>query len=196
MRQLPFAILALTSAIVATTVIIGWNYANDYLRGAINASKVKERGERQMLGELFLEATMGPYPGEPADPNARVEGTVTAVFRPGVHGSLTLQYNLRGLPHTLCECCGIHIHDGKSCEDHAFVGDHYWNPDVIAGDVWNKEHNACYTTQGDTGFSTGSFGLYTGHGYDDNKFHAVVVHNNLGQRIGCGTLYPTTQNSF
>jgi Cu/Zn superoxide dismutase len=151
--------------------------------------------ERELKGEYKLIANIQNYPDlSEAYTNNAVEprGTVEFVF----HGkSFMARADLSGL-EAYCFDCGIHIHEGTSCDSHDAVGDHYWRHDDPAvethGDPWQLEsgvRRAVYMTDGVGKTPPGHrFSLYSGYGFEMNEGHAVVVHARDGTRIGCGVL--------
>ncbi len=37
---------------------------------------------------------------------------------------------------TAANCCGVHIHVGKTCSDATAIGGHFWNSDNLSTDPW------------------------------------------------------------
>ena len=151
--------------------------------------------ERELKGEYVLTATINNYPDLSeiyTDSGVEPRGTIEFIF----HGkSFMARANLSGLEAD-CVNCGIHIHEGKSCDTYDAVGDHYWRHDDPAfetnGDPWQIEsgvRRAVYTSDGVGNTLPGHhFSLYSGYGFEMNEGHAVVVHARDGTRIGCGVL--------
>ena len=151
--------------------------------------------ERELKGEYILTATINNYPDLSeiyTDSGVEPRGTIEFIF----HGkSFMARANLSGLEAD-CVNCGIHIHEGKSCDTYDTVGDHYWRHDDPAfetnGDPWQIEsgvRRAVYTSDGVGNTLPGHhFSLYSGYGFEMNEGHAVVVHARDGTRIGCGVL--------
>ena len=151
--------------------------------------------ERELKGEYVLTATINNYPDLSeiyTDSAVEPRGTIEFIF----HGkSFMARANLSGLEAD-CVNCGIHIHEGKSCDTYDAVGDHYWRHDDPAfetnGDPWQIEsgvRRAVYTSDGVGNTLPGHhFSLYSGYGFEMNEGHAVVVHARDGTRIGCGVL--------
>ena len=151
--------------------------------------------ERGLKGEYILTATINNYPDLSeiyTDSGVEPRGTIEFIF----HGkSFMARANLSGLEAD-CVNCGIHIHEGKSCDAYDAVGDHYWRHDDPAfetnGDPWQIEsgvRRAVYTSDGVGNTLPGHhFSLYSGYGFEMNEGHAVVVHARDGTRIGCGVL--------
>ncbi len=104
---------------------------------------------------------------------------------------IEIEMNVSGLD-SLCmpsnvNGCGIHIHEGVSCESSDKVKGHYWSNNVLGnGDPWA---NITYTTN-EAGLSGGSVILAGGNGYsaDENDGHSIVIHDLNGTKIGCGIL--------
>lgn len=83
--------------------------------------------------------------------------------------------------------CGIHIHEGDSCENSAAVKGHYWNIGLLGSeDPWA---NITYKTNGD-GFSEDALILPGGNGYSaqENYGHSIVIHDQYGTKVACGLL--------
>merc|ERR1719506_3380529 len=58
-------------------------------------------------------------------------------------GNAYLTYQLAGLedackstPEGVGNACGIHIHEGKTCDDASAVGGHYYDTDSLDADPW------------------------------------------------------------
>lgn len=134
-----------------------------------------------------LRADLGAYPGY--DGEYEVTGTVRVNFlgnpEPGIR-FIRFFYDLEGLEAD-CERCGIHIHAGTSCDTPDGPLGHGWNSDKV-NDMWLDEYGAVYNSDGG-GRAEGDFYLTNGFGIEDNVGHAVVVHGQSGNRLGCGILY-------
>lgn len=83
-----------------------------------------------------------------------------------------------------CETCGIHIHEGTSCETVALQKGHYW---TVGGDPWTTAGGAIYTSNYN-GKGKANFMLDAGTTYEDNIGKVVVVHDMDGLRYACGVL--------
>eukprot|EP00568_Trieres_chinensis_P003599 CAMPEP_0183307130 /NCGR_PEP_ID=MMETSP0160_2-20130417/16359_1 /TAXON_ID=2839 ORGANISM="Odontella Sinensis, Strain Grunow 1884" /NCGR_SAMPLE_ID=MMETSP0160_2 /ASSEMBLY_ACC=CAM_ASM_000250 /LENGTH=314 /DNA_ID=CAMNT_0025470651 /DNA_START=58 /DNA_END=1002 /DNA_ORIENTATION=- len=128
-----------------------------------------------------LRAKMGKYPNYMGD--LMVEGGVKVEF---YHDdTFSFVYKIKGLPAD-CTNCGIHIHQGVSCDTHDEVMGHGWNS-LVVRDLWTKAGGAIYSSDG-KGEARGHFNLYNGYGYEENKGHAVVIHIGDGTRVACGQL--------
>lgn len=160
------------------------------------ASDSSTNEERELKGDYVLTATIGNYPDLSetyTDSGVEPRGTIEFIF----HGkSFMARANLSGLEAN-CVNCGIHIHEGKSCDAYDAVGDHYWRHDdphfeTNHNDPWQIEsgvRRAVYTSDGAGKTLPGHhFSLYSGYGFEMNEGHAVVVHSKDGTRIGCGVL--------
>jgi Cu/Zn superoxide dismutase len=125
------------------------------------------------------------YPGYDTTENAAFDtsGEVTVTFSHGTTHTF-IRYDLSGIPPN-CINCGIHIHQGETCNDANAVGGHYYKVGV---DPWTTEGGAIYTSDGD-GLAMGSFTLMTGYDtISQNLGHAVVIHDQEGVRVSCGLL--------
>merc|ERR1719428_2604035 len=86
-----------------------------------------------------LTATLAPYPGYEGDLSFTGEITVTEISD---GGEMLLGWKLRGLeaaecrqaPAGVANACGIHIHQGMTCDDASQVGGHYF---VQSSDPWS-----------------------------------------------------------
>jgi hypothetical protein len=128
---------------------------------------------------------MGPYP----DYNGpiRVNGKVDVYFLGMDAMDMDFLFKLSGLEAN-CENCGIHIHEGITCSSPELVLGHYWDSnDGKTPDPWNSEYGAVYHTDG-KGKAKGNYFLNSGYDIDENDGHAVVVHDQDGNRIACGVL--------
>lgn len=104
---------------------------------------------------------------------------------------IRIKMNVSGL-ESLCtpssaNGCGIHIHEGVSCDNKEQVMGHYWNSTALGeSDPWT---NVTYTTNED-GISGETIMLMGGNGYsiEENNGHAVVIHDQNGTKFGCGIL--------
>merc|ERR1712199_57921 len=90
------------------------------------------------MGRL-REGNVCPYPGYTGDLN--VEGRVDAYLAKS--GNAYVTYTLKGLedackttPEGVANACGIHIHEGTTCDDADAVGGHYYNKTRVASDPW------------------------------------------------------------
>merc|ERR1712137_1511973 len=79
---------------------------------------------------------LGPYPGYTG--KLKVEGNVNAYL--SKTGNAYVTYEMKGLedackttPEGVANACGIHIHEGKTCDDASAVGGHYYATD---SDPW------------------------------------------------------------
>lgn len=71
---------------------------------------------------------------------------------------------------------GVHIHEGKSCEN---PGGHYYNAQFV--DPWLK------TGYDESGVST-FYVPYQGSAFENVEGHALVVHNAEGEKVSCTIL--------
>jgi hypothetical protein len=134
---------------------------------------------------LAAGSSVGPYPGYTG--SLKVEGRVDAYL--SRTGNAYVTYTLRGLedacettPEGVANACGIHIHEGKTCDDADSVGGHYYDTDSISADPWSP---ISYVTR--HGFASGSGKAAIGQG-QDIAGRAMVVHDSTGARVGCALL--------
>jgi len=128
-----------------------------------------------------LYAEIGVYPNYTG--GLTPSGIVKIVFN--YDGTFKFMYDLEGLEEN-CEDCGIHIHDGVSCETHEQVMGHGWNAAFVR-DLWKNQYGAVYETD-HSGSASSYFYLSNGWSIGINNGHAVVIHGKDGTRIGCGQL--------
>jgi len=131
-----------------------------------------------------LFAVIGKYPGYSA--NLNPSGKVTINFKDS--GGFTLGYNLKGLNSDCNGKCGIHIHEGTTCEKAKSVGGHYYRPIDNQTDPWNN--NITYRIN-ENGIANSMFDFDSGIGYEDIIGHVVVVHSFNSSRVGCGLIEKT-----
>ena len=130
----------------------------------------------------LLEANIERYPG--FNGLERFDGEVELSFF--LDDTFRLSFQGIGLEAN-CNDCGIHIHEGVTCNNASLVGGHYWDNTVLS-DPWVADQGAFYTTSS-MGVADRAFYLYSGKTYQENMNHAVVVHAKDGTvRIGCGIL--------
>jgi len=125
----------------------------------------------------------GPYPGYTGE--LQVKGAATAY----AYGKEAwVQFGISGVeeacatvPAGVSNACGIHIHEGKTCDDADAVGGHFYDKDSIDTDPWAPQ---AYTARGQ--FATGTFP--TTIGTADITGRALVVHDSTGARVACGLI--------
>jgi hypothetical protein len=127
-----------------------------------------------------------PYPGYEGP--LKVTGEVKAYL--ATSGNAYVTYSLSGLedvckttPDGVANACGIHIHEGKTCDDAASVGGHYYDTESLEGDPWSP---VGYVTKFG-GYASGSGKAAIGHD-QDIAGRAIVVHDSTGARVGCSVL--------
>merc|ERR1712086_478419 len=122
-----------------------------------------------------------PYPGYAGDLD--VTGYVSASL--SSVGIASVTYNLKGLedackttPKGVGNACGIHIHEGKACDDASAVGGHYYNSASISSDPWAP---LGYNSR--SGSAHGSVKAFID--VEDIAGRALVVHDSTGGRVAC-----------
>jgi len=130
---------------------------------------------------------MGIYPGP--DTARAPRGIVKISFLDS--GDIEININTNGMAKKCSTSnenlngCGIHIHEGKVCDDYDEIGFHYWRP-MSADDPWGDiryQSNSKGTTQMTIIIPDGN-----GYTMEENDGHAVVMHDADGNRISCGIL--------
>jgi|ERR1712150_318369 len=115
------------------------------------------------------------------------------------NGIVTLQYYINGVPVSCSKpsdkanSCGIHIHEGKRCDDASKVGGHYFDDKAMSSDPWA---NVVYTATEIPGSPTPEIGQAQGftsvtigsQTQADIVGRAMVIHGPDGERIGCGII--------
>merc|ERR1712139_499833 len=96
--------------------------------------------------------------------------------------------NCKSAPAGVANACGIHIHEGMTCDDAAAVGGHYYNKDSIVSDPWSP---VTYTVKEDGTASGNIQSIEIGEG-QDIAGRALVVHDSTGARVACALLPVTS----
>jgi len=145
-----------------------------------------------MLGDLAYQfeprVQLGAYPGYSGD--LRITGEVKARK---VLGKVFVDYDLKGVedackttPDGIRYACGIHIHEGRTCNDHGKVGHEYWESSQT--DPW---WSARYTTQNGS-VANGRVSADIGRKrHSGIAGRALVVRDSTGARVACALL-PTS----
>eukprot|EP00929_Paragymnodinium_shiwhaense_P086299 TRINITY_DN4680_c0_g2_i1.p1 TRINITY_DN4680_c0_g2~~TRINITY_DN4680_c0_g2_i1.p1 ORF type:complete len:911 (-),score=103.93 TRINITY_DN4680_c0_g2_i1:321-3053(-) len=146
------------------------------------------KGERLACSKLVPVSLvyarhLTPYPG--ADTRYCVGGQVDMK---SVEGYQVLSYKLYGIDpqcsttgHLPKNGCGIHIHEGKECEDAA--------GHLHAHDSHDPWLSVRYYAEGDKA-TAGDVKVNTGLHMKDILYRTVVIHDKNGKRISCSKLYP------
>jgi len=150
-------------------------FANVIIAVALQTAVVPVRGG-------YLSACFKKYPEYDGKIDASDGSKVQIRFKKE-NPAMTFKFRGKGLEKD-CVKCGVHIHSGTTCADHASVGGHYWNQ---TSDPWTTENGAVYNTNSE-GMSKNNYKLDSGYDLEQNFGHAVVVHDQDGDRIGCGVL--------
>merc|ERR1711907_296560 len=87
-------------------------------------------------------------------------------------------------PEGVANACGIHIHEGTTCDDADAVGGHYYNKTSVASDPWPA---VTYSTSVD-GSATGEVQSIEIGTELDISGRALVVHDSAGVRVACALL--------
>jgi len=127
-----------------------------------------------------------PYPGYTGDlrvrgySGAHLKGSAVMVwwFLSGVEAD-----NCATAPVNVSNACGIHIHEGTTCDDATAVGGHYYDTDNIDADPWSP---VTYSAT-KSGFARGQTKVDIGKGQNIHG-RALVVHDSTGGRVACGLL--------
>ncbi|GFH59671.1 Copper/zinc superoxide dismutase (SODC) [Chaetoceros tenuissimus] len=149
---------------------------------------------QSVVGDFCLKAKLGRYTSEDYDKvdedlAKTIDGHVDVSFADLDTTEMTFKYNIYGGAKG-CNKCGIHIHEGTTCMYHQIVKGHYWYPgrDGKVEDPWTEKYGAVYSTNPSIGDAYGSFKIDAGLNYMANLRHAVVLHDDNGDRYGCGIL--------
>lgn len=113
-------------------------------------------------------------------------------------GVQTLSWSLSNVDSRCAEacpatnCCGVHIHVGKTCSVAADIGGHYYDSTTYTTDPWlTVMYNAT-----DSPSNTLSLPVTTGLTASDILGRAMVIHDFEGGRIACGIIKEATVSSF
>ena len=153
-----------------------------------------------------MATTLGPYPEYGGSPNVTGMASFRAARTMGNNRQFILMnWIMQGLdmegcagapPAGVANACGIHIHEGMTCED--IQGDYYdadyWAPE----DPWS---NVNYTTNGSWPTSNAKTGgnnykavVTTGFNYSSIAGRALVVYDSTGVGIACGLIEAASEN--
>jgi len=149
-------------------------------------------------------SSLSPYPGFTGDP---VEGGVELSFH---NNAVNISYQLKNIDRQCSNpdkatpnSCGIHIHEGKSCDDATKVGGHYYNKDLLTTDPWAAimyGNEAVKQFEKDGGLFGGVNNLFfrtavgrskpieIGFTFDETVGRTVVLHNYKGNRVTCNVI--------
>jgi len=107
-------------------------------------------------------------------------------------GHQTLNFKLYGVdkacsgnPPKKANACGIHIHEGMSCEENALG--HYWNKGNYTYDPWS---DVTYTSDRHGKAVVTDVTVLTGLDAARVDGHTFIVHDSTGGRIACGIITP------
>ena len=138
-----------------------------------------------------IVGSFAPYPGYAG---ALATEGVMAVISSG--DTQTLSWKLSGLDTrcnetcTAANCCGVHIHVGKTCSDASSIGGHYWTTNGT--DPWLT---VMYNTTSMPALET-NLAVVTGASGEDVSGRAMVIHDYDGARIACGLIDEASTDSF
>lgn len=138
-------------------------------------------------------ASLQPYPGYAGD--LQVTGSAGAFYY--YLDQVGVWFDLEGLeadncatvPAGVANACGIHIHEGTTCDDAEAVGGHYWGTlakgnESITSDPWAA---VSYNVTED-GKAKGTIQDITIGVDQDISGRALVVHDSAGARVACALL--------
>lgn len=167
--------------------------------------------DRDIYNELAIAGTsqLARYPGYSG--GLSVTGTVGAYL--DKNNNAHIWYEMAGLEEDcdtnqgdsgVANACGIHIHEGKTCDDPSLVGGHYYaGSDSGESDPWS---DVTYVTSEDKQHQRDSsnvrFSLWkskgeksVGIGADqDVNGRAIVVHDKTGARVACAVINNTPKD--
>jgi Cu/Zn superoxide dismutase len=157
--------------------------------GAVVAAVILTTGSSTGTNQVDLMGTFSAYPEYAGE--LMVSGDVSMTFR---NTRVTFEYAFEGLDADCAtmgpingteNSCGLHIHEGTTCENASLVGGHYWNDmNGTVADPW--VFDAYYTNM------SGSLTVEYGYGFDTTEGRAFVLHDRTGARITCELVYPQT----
>jgi hypothetical protein len=81
--------------------------------------------------------------------------------------------------------CGIHIHEGTTCDDASLVGGHYFNKDTFASDVWSP---VSFVAGNSNSSTIGKVVVDYGFSAVSTLDRALVIHDHSGARVTCALL--------
>jgi len=138
-----------------------------------------------------LTANIGIYPGY----DGPIEINTTSWVDVSFDDSLDFEFyfHLYGV-EGVCRRCGIQIYEGTTCNDASKIGDPYYNKGFIGIDPWIPENGVYYDTGWRNYTSISAFQLNIGYNEKETLGHAIVVHAQDGERIGCGLLVTKTMS--
>lgn len=127
--------------------------------------------------DLYVVDTYPGYTG-----NVHITGNVTMLFQ---NTQVIINYLLfdiqmgcmNGPANGTANSCGIHIHEGESCETDEEVGGHFYDTEL---DPWT--YDASYTG------SEGRLIVEYGYTWEEAQGRTVVVHDLTGRRVTCTVL--------
>lgn len=115
------------------------------------------------------------------------EATPTRVAYAGF--ALSVTPNLGPADCTAGNACGVHIHEGTSCDSSTTQGGHYFESPVTVDPWTDKRYDSGPTGRAD----------YEGileMGTNDIEGRAFIVHNESGGRVACGLLTEVTEDAL
>eukprot|EP00462_Mataza_sp_D1_P026171 CAMPEP_0175136820 /NCGR_PEP_ID=MMETSP0087-20121206/9483_1 /TAXON_ID=136419 /ORGANISM="Unknown Unknown, Strain D1" /LENGTH=1921 /DNA_ID=CAMNT_0016419609 /DNA_START=50 /DNA_END=5815 /DNA_ORIENTATION=+ len=183
---------------------------NEVVGRAVHIHPAGQWGTRVACGIVGSTALMATYPGYKGP--LKVRGSVTVVpGGAGYRGSSVqgkckngktgcgarLFWSLSGLEAD--SIANVHVHAGKTCEDSAGPGGHFWDKSQSPEDPWTKQTSPVPANANGVsvagvsaalGNTSGRAGFLLDYGYNniDSFQHAIVVHDQSGARVACGVL--------
>lgn len=135
--------------------------------------------------EVTLKEFM-PYPQSDGG-NFTVTGEVIVTHQMTF---VVFEYTLEGLDQNcaggptpaVANSCGIHIHEGTTCDNATLVGGHFYDSNLTGGDPWTFD--AFYNVAEGPQFLRVEYGM----SWDDTLGRAFVLHDVDGARITCTRL--------
>jgi len=147
-----------------------------------------------LLARAFDQAivsSFAPYPGYAGD--LAVEGVMSII---STNDTQTLSWMLSGVDPrcnetcTATNCCGVHIHVGKTCSTAADIGGHYWT--TGGTDPWLT---VMYNSTNMPSLET-DLAVVTGASGEDVSGRAMVIHDFEGGRVACGLIANASVGGF
>jgi len=163
-------------------------------------------GPIQYSPNTTMAVALGPFPGYSGNLNVRGVVSLTSAAVMTDRQNVLMRWSMTGLegegcaetpPAGVANACGIHIHEGRTCENISAPLGHYYDVDYMKEDPWPT---VSYSTIPDQGDLRGEFSASTGNlnetipvvfiatTFSSIEGRALVVHDSTGGRVACGLI--------